>query len=118
MKNLDSFKNIFLHRAIVDGRKQINGLAALVESEMKHNPFEGSLYVFTTRRRDFIKLLYWDKCGFALWVKRLEKEKLRWPLKMPDDVIDLTSQQLNWLIDGYDIMRMKPHATLAFKAVS
>jgi len=53
-----------------------------------------------------------------LWVHRLEEEKFRWPSKMDGDVIELTPQQLEWLIEGYDIMRMKPHAKLAYSAVS
>ena len=118
MKAIHGFVAILLHRMPVDGRKQINGLASIVESEMGQSPFGGALFVFTTRRRDFIKLLYWDKTGFALWVKRLEEEKFRWPLKMADDVITLTTQQLDWLLDGYDIMRMKPHAMLAYSSVS
>lgn len=118
MKSLHDFGAVFLHKAPVDGRKQINGLAAIVESAMEHSPFSGSLFAFTTRRRDFIKLLYWDKTGFALWVKRLEEERFRWPLKMDGDVVTLTTEQLAWLLGGIDIMRMKPHAVLAYSAVS
>jgi|SRR6476469_6233954 len=118
MKSIHDFGSIFLHKAPVDGRKQINGLAAIVESEMEHSPFDGTLFAFTTRRRDFVKLLYWNKSGFALWMHRLEKEKFRWPLKMEGETIVLSSQQLSWLLDGYDIMRMKPHSTLAYQVVS
>ena len=118
MKSIHDFGSIFLHKATVDGRKQINGLAAIVESAMGQSPFGGGLFVFTTRRRDYVKLLYWNRSGFALWMHRLEEEKFRWPTKMDGDVIALTSQQLEWLIEGYDIMRMKPHATLAYSAVS
>lgn len=118
MKSMHDFDSVLLHKTPVDGRKQINGLAAIVENAMGHNPFCGSLFAFTTRRRDFVKLLYWDKTGFSLWVKRLEEEKFRWPLKMDGDVVTLTTVQLSWLLDGIDIMRMKPHATLAYSAVS
>lgn len=118
MKSIHKFSSIFLHKTTVDGRKQINGLAAIVESEMGQSPFGGGLFVFTTRRRDYVKLLYWNHSGFALWTYRLEEEKFRWPLKMDGDVITLTPQQLEWLIDGYDIMHMKPHAKLAYSAVS
>lgn len=118
MRSIRDFGSIFLHKAPVDGRKQINGLAAIVESQMGQSPFGGALFVFTTKRRDFVKLLYWNKSGFALWMHRLEEEKFRWPKKMDGDVIALTPQQLEWLIEGYDIVRMKPHATLAYSAVS
>lgn len=118
MKSLRKFKSILLHRAPVDGRKLINGLAAIVEAEMGQSAKVGSLFVFTARRRDTVRLLYWDRTGFALWIKKLETEKFRWPLKMEGETIELTSQQLSFLLDGYDIQRMKPHATLAYQAVS
>jgi transposase len=118
MKSLRKFTAVYLHRMPVDGRKMINGLAAIVESEMGHSPMSGSLFVFTGRRRDTIRLLYWDRTGFALWTKKLETEKFRWPLKMEGDTITLTYQQLAFLLDGYDIARMRPHATLSYAMAS
>lgn len=118
MRSIHDFGQVLLHKAAVDGRKQINGLAAIVQGAMGQNPFGGGLFVFTTKRRDFVKLLYWNKSGFALWVHRLEEEKFRWPKKMDGDVVTLSPQQLEWLIEGYDIVRMKPHAALAYSAVS
>jgi transposase len=118
VKCVHDFPEIYLHRSPVDGRKGINGLSILVESAMKRSPFSNGLFVFTTRRRDTIRCLYWDKSGFALWMKRLEEEKFRWPLKAEGDVVTLTVQQMTWLLDGYDIQRMKPHATLAYSSVS
>ena len=118
MKSLRKFSSIYLHRAPVDGRKMINGLAAIVEAEMGQSPMKGGLFVFTSRRRDTVRLLYWDRSGFALWMKKLETEKFRWPLKMAGESITLTSQQLAFLLDGYDIARMRPHETLSYAAVS
>ena len=118
MKCLRDFGSILLHKAPVDGRKMINGLAALCEARMGTSPFTGGLFAFTNKRRDVIKLIYWDRSGFALWMKRLEKEKYRWPSKLDGDTVTLTSEQLAWLLDGIDITRMKPHATLAYTAVS
>ncbi len=118
MKSVHAFGEIFLHKAAVDGRKQINGLAAIDQGAMGKNPFQGALFVFTTRRRDYLKLLYWNKSGFALWLTRLEKEKFRWPSKVEGDVVTITPHELELLLEGYDIMRMKPHATLAYSSVS
>ena len=118
MKSIHEFINVQLHKAPVDGRKQINGLAAIVQGAMSQNPFGDSLFVFTTKRRDVVKLLYWNKSGFALWMHRLEEEKFRWPSKIDGDVITLSSRELEWLLQGYDIRRMKPHATLAYSSVS
>jgi transposase len=118
MRSVRDFGEIHLHKAPVDGRKQINGLAQIVQGAMGKSPFGGALFVFTTRRRDYVKLLYWNRSGFALWVHRLEEEKFRWPAKMDGDVIELSVEQLEGLLQGYDITPMKPHATLAYSAVS
>lgn len=118
MKGIQDFPEIFLHRTTVDGRKRIRGLAAIVEGVMGRSPFAGGLFAFTSRRRDMIRLLYWDRTGFALWEKRLEKERFRWPLKMEGDTISLSPQQLTWLLDGLDITRMTPHSTLKYTSIS
>jgi len=51
------------------------------------------------------------------WQKRLEKARFKWPRKVEDEVITLTGQQLNWLLDGYDVMRLTPHERLHFSSV-
>ena len=98
----------YLYRDPVDFRKSFKGLAVLVEQELGHNPFEGHLYAFTNRQRNKIKCLFWEDNGFVLYYKSLSEDKFRWP-KKTDDLVTLTGQQLNWLLDGYDISLMKPH---------
>jgi len=101
----------------VDFRKGMGGLAVLVESQLQLNPFAEALFVFRNRSASAIKLLYWERNGFCLWQKRLEKERFVWPKAGPADCISLSVQQLNWLLEGYDINRMKPHQTLDFQSV-
>lgn len=117
MRALDSFDNIFLYRLPVDGRKQINGLSEIVKREMAQDPFCGALFVFISKSRDLLRVIYWDRSGFALWVKRLERERFRWPIKLEEDVVKLSSKELSWLLDGLDIVRMRPHATLCYSAL-
>ena len=106
---------IYLHRAPVDFRKSINGLAVIVEQELERSPFELGLFLFSNKNRDKIKILYWDKTGFALWYKRLEKQRFKWPkVGHPKDMM-LTEQQLHWLLDGYDIIG---HQALVFDYAS
>jgi transposase len=62
--------DIYLYMDIVDFRKSINGLIVVVEQDMKLNPFRDALFVFCNKKRDKVKILYWDKTGFALWYKR------------------------------------------------
>jgi transposase len=109
---------VYLHRLPIDMRKQMDGLAALVENVLKHNPFSGSLFVFINRRRDKLKMLVWDQSGFVVWYKRLEREKFHWPVRAGETVVTLSGEQLNWLLDGYDVFRMKPHQALHFSRAS
>jgi transposase len=108
---------IFLYREPVDFRKQSAGLAAIVEHELGHNPFEGGLYAFTNRQRNKIKCLYWEDNGFVLYYKALCEEKFHWP-RSDEGVISLTGQQLNWLLDGVDIALLKGHKKLHYESVS
>jgi len=107
---------IYLYRDPVDFRKSFRGLAAIVEQELGHNPFSGALYAFTNRRRDKIKLLFWEDNGFVLYYKSLAEEKFHWP-KADDDVLPLTGQQINFLLDGYDLAAMKGHQKLQYEAL-
>ncbi len=109
---------MYLHRAPVDMRKQMDGLAALVEGILKTDPFSGALFIFINKRRDKLKMLAWDRTGFIVWYKRLEQEKFSWPVRSTETMVTLTGEQLHWLLDGYDVWRMKPHKALDFARVS
>ncbi len=114
MKALTDFSKIFLCRHLVDGRKQINSLAALVESDLGENPFNRSLYVFINKRRNQIKLLYFDETGFALWIKRLDRERFKWkPLPSDDKIMSLSHQKIDLLLQGIDIQQLKPHEPIS-----
>ena len=91
---------VYLHRRPVDFRKSINGLSALVEQSMQLPVFSGALFVFCNKRRDRIKILYWDKRGFCLWMKRLEEERFKWPVKASEDTLNLSEQEFQWLLQG------------------
>lgn len=77
----------------------------LVERELGHNPFSGALYAFTNCQRNKIKCLMWEDNGFMLYYKALAEEHFKWP-GLADDVMPLTGEQINWLLDGYDITLM------------
>jgi len=115
LRPADDLPNIYLYRAPVDFRKSYRGLAALVELELGHDVFLGSLYVFTNRRRDKIKCLLWEDNGFVLYYKALSEEKFHWP-PTDEDVVALSCQEINWLLDGYDISQLKPHKKLRYEA--
>ena len=77
---------MWLHRDAIDFRKNINGLAALVQHELGLEPFACAVYVFTNRRRDRVKILGWNRNGFWLLHKRLEQERFVWPRRCPQVV--------------------------------
>ena len=107
---------VYLCREVVDFRKSINGLSALVEAELRLDPFGAHLFVFCNRKRDKLKILYWERNGFVLWYKRLEKQRFPWPKRDDDtsDVVTMTGRELNWLLDGIDLFVIKPHETLSY----
>lgn len=117
MRPANTLPVVYLCREAVDFRKGINGLAILVEATLAQDPFSESLFVFCNRKRDKIKILYWERNGFCLWQKRLERARFHWPRQHRGDVITLTGQQLNWLLDGYDISRLEPHKKLHYRSV-
>ena len=101
----------------MDFRKSIDGLSLIVEGEMKLSPLSRSLFVFANRNRTRVKLLYWDKTGFALWLKRLEKEKFPWPKKFSDAVVSMTAEELKWLLSGREYWKLKPHSVVEYSCV-
>lgn len=118
MLRVERFKGIYLYRDMVDFRKSINGLAVIVEEDMKLDLFGPYLFLFCNKRRNMLKVLYWDATGFALWHKRLEKDKYIWPRKIGEDIIQVDSHQLAWLLSGYDIWKMKPHKKVNYSRIS
>ena len=105
---------VYLHREPVDFRKAINGLVLVIEHEMALSPYAEALFMFCNRSRDRLKIVWWDETGFCLWYKRLEQAKFLWPRRAQEPVLELTEAQLNWLLQGYDILRMVPHQRLHY----
>jgi transposase len=108
---------IYVHRDAVDFRQSINGLSVRVQDAMALDVFSSALFVFGNRARDKIKVLYWDKTGFCLWYKRLEKDKFKWPRK-GDAVLLLTAEQFDWLLRGLDITKLHPHSAQNYRSIS
>lgn len=116
LRPADTMPKIYLYREPVDFRKSFRGLAAIVEQELGHNPFDGGLYAFANRQRNKIKCLFWEDNGFVLYYKSLAEEKFKWP-QWDQELVSLSAQQINWLLDGYDLSAMKGHKKLNYEAV-
>jgi transposase len=117
MRLADPLPEILLCREPIDFRKGIPGLSVLVEAELSQDPFTHRLFVFINRSRTSLKMLYWERNGFCLWQKKLEQERFKWPRHLKDELITLDDQQLNWLLEGYDLRHLQPHKMLRYKTV-
>ncbi len=109
---------VYLCREPIDFRKSINGLSVLVEQELGLNPFGSALYVFINRQRNKLKVLYWHRNGFCLWLKRLEAEKFAWPSEPVASTQRIGLREFEWLLEGFDLWASKPHKTLNYASVS
>ena len=108
MFRLSADVRVSLHRDPIDFRAGIDSLAMLVEQSMGLNPFERAVFAFCNRRRDRVKLLFFDRSGFVLILRRLEEDRFYWPNRR-DAVAHLTTEQLHWLLDGIDIEAVSRH---------
>jgi len=93
-------KRVYLACGATDMRRHINGLAAIVESSFQLDPFDGALFVFCNRNRDRIKILEFDEDGFWLHMKRLEKNRFKWPSPGEEPTMELTGEELAYLLGG------------------
>lgn len=108
-------ERIHVYRHPVDMRKQIDGLAELVASELGADPADRTAWIFVSRCRKRIKVLVWHLNGYWLLYKRLETERFHWPDWFDDaDVIELDQASFDHLLDGYNLNGMRPHREQAY----
>ena len=91
----------------VDFRKGHDGLAALVQSQLRQKPFDGSVYVFRAKRADRLKLICWDGSGLVMAYKRLEDNSFTWPA-IKNGVMRLEPDRFEALFAGLDWRRVRP----------
>jgi transposase len=94
---------IYLAVEPVDMRKQFNGLWAVASQQLKEDPFEGALFVFSNRHRDRLKMLYWDGTGAWVLAKRLEKGRFSWPVGSDTSKLSLSAEALTMLLAGIEL---------------
>ena len=102
MLSLPPSVKVFLCAKPTDMRRSFDGLAAMTEAVLKQDPFSGHLFVFRNRRGDRLKVLYWDRGGYAIWYKRLEEGLFRMPY-CEGDSAELDASDLALILDGFDI---------------
>jgi transposase len=111
MLNLPPAVRLFVSRDAVDMRKAFDGLAALVRDAMREDPLSGHLFVFFNRRRDRVKILWWNRSGFLLLCKRLEAGRFTLPsdttASADGATLRLTSTELALVLEGIDLRGAK-----------
>lgn len=107
MIHLPASVRVYLCLTPCDMRKSFDSLQALVREHLELDAFGGHLFVFTSRRKDRVKILYWDRDGFAVWSKRLEKGTYAVPFPLgeggPGRRSEITAQELGALLSGIDL---------------
>lgn len=116
MMRPDPEVTVYLCVSPVDMRKQATGLALLIEQSLGRSVFEPALYVFANRRRDRVRIVYWERNGLCLWSKRVEKQQFVWPRTASDATVMMNGRQLNALLDGFDVWG-RSHRTLDVRRV-
>jgi len=105
MIHLPASVRVYLCLSACDMRKSFDGLHALVRDYLEMDAFAGHLFVFASRRRDRVRILYWDRDGFAIWSKRLEEGTYAVPLSDSADEHrrEITARELGALLSGIDL---------------
>jgi transposase len=117
MLSFPSVIRIFLCHGPTDMRKGFDTLAALVREVLAQDPLSGHLFVFRNRRGDRVKLLYWDRDGFALWYKRLEQGTFRMPLG-PEAHGEIDRRELAMMLEGMDLRELRRRKRFHYKKTS
>jgi transposase len=106
---------IFIRPGHTDLRKAVNGLTGIIEQQMIGEVFSGNVYLFCNREKKLLKALWWDRNGFWLSQKRLQKDRFPWP-STNEEVQELNAEELTLLLKGIDFF--KAHKELQYKKVS
>lgn len=103
MLTFSATQRIYLAIEPVDMRKHFDGLWALASEKLQEDPFSGSLFVFTNKSHDRLKILFWDGSGVWVLAKRLEKGRFSWPLPNGSTKLHLEPTALTMLLSGIDL---------------
>lgn len=101
MIGLPAGTQVWVAAGVTDMRKGFDGLAAIVQTTLRENPFSGHVFVFRGKRGDLIKLLWWCGDGLCLFAKRLEGNRFVWPAA-DSGKVHLSGAQLSMLLEGID----------------
>lgn len=116
MINLPSGCRIYLAMEPINMNSSFDKLSLLVEEVIQQSPLNGHVFVFRNRSRDKIKMLLWDRSGFWIYYRRIEKGRFKIP-KVNNDCIELSHEDLKLLLDGIDISKLQRFPELHYAIV-
>ncbi len=105
-------QKIYISSANINMRNGIDGLSAIVLQKFELDPFSDAMFVFHNKSCDKIKILYWDKNGFWLLYKRIEKGKFHFPKILNSDKYTVSNEEFNWLLNGLMIEEIQKYMAL------
>jgi len=114
MLSVPSDLSVYLATQPIDMRKSFDGLSVYVQTCLMMNPLRDGVFIFRNKSGDNVKLLYWQRNGLVLVYKRLEQGRFKWP-KASAARLSLTRQELELLLDGIDLDKLKRLPTLHFE---
>lgn len=106
---------VYIYPDPVDMRKAIGGLSAIVSEDFREQLCSGDVFVFTNRMRNKLKILFWDRNGFVLYYKRLERHRFKIPKNYSGDAFSISHDQLSWLLAGLDFILMNDFSHLNYR---
>ena len=106
MLTLSPSTRVYVVTGVTDMRRGFNGLAAIVMGELELDLLTGHLFLFANRRRNLMKLIYFDGSGLWVCAKRLERGTVKWP-DPGTDVVEMTSEEMMLLLGGIDLLSTK-----------
>ena len=112
--------NLKIHLAgePVDMRKSYQTLSVLVKNVLHKDPLCGHLFVFYNRKKDLVKVLYWQTNGFCLWQKKIEKGQFILPFPFSDPSLEVSAYHLQGFIQGVDCWKVEQAKELSYRYVS
>ena len=116
MFNLESNCSVYLIPGYTDMRKGILTLSQLANSIVDNKFFSGSLFIFCSKRKYTLKIVYWDMNGFCMWQKKLDKDRFWWP-KESSEVKEVSIQQLRWMLDGLNPLEVNGYRSLNYQTI-
>jgi transposase len=117
MLSFAGIEHVYLACGSTDLRRSIDGLAVIVSQVFKLDPFAPCLFVFCNRRRDKLKILYWDLAGFWLLYRRLEKGRFQWPAVTETTPMTISRRQLQWLLDGLALEQKQAYTEVTARTI-